>query len=210
MSSWPELLDGLAAEYYQRLSNGELNRRLAHHLCHVAPELWLAEELAYLVNDAGAMIGLKDWNALLELQRVDVTLIPPVGGNDANPINLELKLVPPDYWQNWQEVYHDLACHPERTPKSGKPPACFAICFLVDMVSQSAIKRRVDTTERYRQRIASIPSEPGPFKPIEGLPPLWLEHSSPPIRASWPHPVYRRWPEGFESIVRILWVSSGA
>jgi|SRR5579871_130734 len=114
----------------------------------------------------------------------------------------------PAYWLNWREVYHDLACHPEKPVKRGKPPAHFAICFLVDTVSQSVIKRRAGTSERFRQLVARVPSEPGSFQPIDGLPPLWLEYSSPPIRAYWPYPVHRKWPDGYESIVRILWVSS--
>jgi hypothetical protein len=209
MSPLFEQLGGLAAGYHQRLSDGEVNRRFAHHLCHVAPELWLAQELAFLVNDEGTAVGLAGWNALIEVRRVDVTLVRPVAANDAHPIYLELKLVPPDYWSNWHEVYHDLACHPEKPAKSGKPPAHFAVCFLVDVVSQGAVRRRPEAKERFRQYVARVPSEPGPFQPIEGLPPLWLEQSSPPIRACWLQPVHGSWPFGYESTCRILWVSSG-
>ena len=208
VSHLPEPLNTVAVEFHQRLANGELNRRLAHHLCHVAPELWLAQELAFLVNDEGATLGLKGWNALLEVQRVDVTLVPPRDTNSVEPIFLELKLVPPDFWMNWHEVYHDLACHPRVPARTAKPPAHFAICFLVEAVSQSIVKRRAGTVEQYRRYIERIPTEPGSFQPIDDLPPLQLMHSSPAFRASWPYPVSRRWPDGYESVVRILWVSA--
>ena len=208
--SWSEQLEGLAVEYYKRLSTGELNRRLAHHLCHVAPELWLSQELAYLINNDGPSVGFNDWSALLEARRVDVTLLPLSESHSAEPIYLELKLVPPAYWSNWHEVYHDLACHPELTPRAGRPTAHFAVCFLVVPISQANSKQRLVTYERYRQFASRIPAEPGPFQPIDRLPPLWLEYSSPPFRADWPNPVPNVWPDGYASVVRVLWISNRA
>jgi len=208
MSFWQQRLNRLAETYYQRLSTGGLNRRLAHHICHVASELWLAQELAYLINEEGASVDLENWHASLERQRVDVTLDPPESESDSTPIYLELKAVPPDYWQNWQEVYHDLACHPIHAAKKGKPQAHFAICFLVDSISQSTVSRRPETTAKYCRYIECVPVKPGPFQPIEGFPPLYLEHTSPEFRASWPFPVPGYWPDGYEAKIRILWISN--
>lgn len=50
MAELSQALQVLASAYYDLLQAGEVNRRLAHHMAHVAPELWLAQEFAFLVN----------------------------------------------------------------------------------------------------------------------------------------------------------------
>jgi hypothetical protein len=208
MREFPELLTSLAVAYHARLSSGDLNRRLAHHLAHAAPEAWLAQELAFLVNAEGASFGLAGWSALLEHAKVDVTLLLPGDDLAAERLHLEFNLVPPTHWRNWHEVYRDLGCYPQSVPKQGKPAADFALCFLVETVSTSTVKQRSDTLNLYRDRIERVPDKPSSFAPIPGLPPLWLAYTTPTIRAEWPHAVRDRWPQGFDTFVRILWVSA--
>jgi hypothetical protein len=69
-------LTRLAVAYERHLFDGEL-RRLSHHMAHVASEDWLGVELAMVVNEHAGEIGLPDWSAIVQKQKVDVALIPP-------------------------------------------------------------------------------------------------------------------------------------
>jgi hypothetical protein len=198
-------LENLAAAYEHLLFNGELSRRLAHHLALVASELWLAIEFALLVNEHGAEIGLPGWSAIVEKNRVDVSLIPP----DFDPSNrtlpdhtvyLEFKQVSPEYWANWNEVLADLSGKPN------KPRADYAVCFLFDF-TPSFPNRKPKTAESYKAFQAAVPTEPADFEPIVGQPLLRLVRSSNWHRISWPYPVACRWPKGFEADIRTLWIT---
>ena len=198
----------LAEAYWRRLQEEEVCRRMSHHMAHAAPEAWLSQELAYLVNEAGEAIGLAGWSALLEAKKVDVTLFPPKDGSDA-PIHLELKLVLPNWWANWDEVYSDLGCHPRAPTKRRKPPGDYSVCFIVEAQSPGRVNPRQQTLEKYRQRLQLIPAECVAFQPLDDeFPPLLAVHISPPIPTCWSRPVHGQWPEGYRAVVRILWVKS--
>src|SRR6266540_3681290 len=108
MCSLPAALMRLARRYEETLFHGPLATRFAHHLALVAPETWLAMELAFLVHTEGDQLGLAGWTALLERARVDVTLVPPDFTESALPQGtcyLELKLVNVRYWNTaWRDV----------------------------------------------------------------------------------------------------------
>jgi hypothetical protein len=197
----------LADAYEKLLFEGELSRRLSHHMALVASERWLAVELAMLVNERAADVGLPGWSAIVEKGVVDVSLIPP----DTDPrqpnlpstaICLELKLISPEYWtSNWKEVRADLA------GRSSKTKADYAVCFLLDHLSPSLSARQPRTQETYRAYQASIPHGPAAFTPIAGEPMIELLRSSDWHGLNWPHPVACRWPEGFGANMRILWIT---
>jgi hypothetical protein len=60
----------LADAYEELLFEGELGRRLCHHMALVASERWLAVELAMLVNVRAAELGLPGWSAIVEKAHV--------------------------------------------------------------------------------------------------------------------------------------------
>lgn len=154
-------------------------------------------------------LGLAGWSAQLEVQRVDLTLLPPPNHYEVKPIYLEFKHIPSDYWGNWREVYHDLACTDQAGHNRAKPKADWALCFQINPISKSSHSRRTDTEIRYQQYHASIPQTSScSFQPILGLPPLWLAASSPEFSLQWQNPVLPRWPNGYEALIRILWVSA--
>jgi hypothetical protein len=198
----------LAEAYEQLLFEGELSRRLSHHMAHVASERWLAMELAMLVNERAADFGLPGWTAIVEKGVVDVSLIPPGTSPrlltlPPEAIFLELKLIGAEYWStNWREVNSDLT---GKSPK--KPRADFAVCFLLSHLSHPITKRRPKTEETYRAFHAAIPHDQAVFEPIVGEPRLELLRSSAEHRLTWPRPVPLRWPDGFEATVRILWIT---
>lgn len=208
MAILPPLLSRLAASYENLLFEGELRERVSHHLAHVAPETWLAMELALLINSKGGDFGMPGWSALIERKRVDVTLIPP-GYNPLaelppEAVYLELKLVGTDWWNTvWRDVQRDLG---GEIP--GKPKASYAICFLINSVGQSTFARRRDTEDRYASFVSRVPIAPGRFEPLPGEPELLLVHSSSVYRVEWTRPVPGRWPNGYRADVRVLWLQA--
>src|SRR5271157_1231400 len=187
----------VADAYEHLLFEGELCRRLSHHMALVASERWLAIEFAMLINERAAELGLRDWSAIVEKGVVDVSLIPPTVDPrqqtlPSEGIFLEFKLISPEYWSpNWKEVRADLA------GRSNKPRADYAVCFLLDHLSPSISKRQPKTREIYKPYQAAVPHGPAEFEPIDGQPRLELLRSSGWHRLAWAHPVACRWPEGF-------------
>jgi hypothetical protein len=58
MPTLSNVLVRLADAYEKLLFEGELSRLLSHHMALVASERWLAVELAMLVNERAADVGL--------------------------------------------------------------------------------------------------------------------------------------------------------
>lgn len=203
-------LTKLASAFEQLLREGELNRRFGHHLAHVAPEGWLALELALLVNDRFEDVGLDGWSAVLERGRVDVTLIPPSVAASSNlpetAIYLELKLCGTDWWGTvWPAVQRDLEGIADQAA-SRKPKATFAVCVVTDARSRMVAVQREATKLRYAEFLSRIPDTTGPFEPIPGGPVFHVAWSSNWFEVRWPRPVFGKWPDGFAAGVRILWL----
>jgi len=199
------------AEAFHQLLFVEHRIRLGHHLAHVAPESWLTLELSMLVNEKAAQFGMEGWTALVERQRVDVTLVPPgCDPNRALPTNavyVELKLCGTDWWNAvWPDIGHDLNGTATDGRVRSKPRAHLAVCLLYDVISPSLAVRRPDSTARYKAFLSRVPFEPSEFEPVEGQR-FYLLKSSSEHRISWQRPVFSRWPKGFEANARLLWLS---
>ena len=205
----PAKLTKLADAFSDLLFETDCLHRISHHMARVAPENWLATELAYLFNTQAEGLGAKGWSALVERKRVDITLVPPGAApeQDLPPETsyLELKLVATDYWNTaWREVQYDLT----RTSPS-KPTASYSVCLLSNVVSEPPHPRLESTRERHRRFMERVPMSDGWFEPVQTQPRLYLEHTSPQYVLRWKHPVLGQWPEGYEAVVRVLWVSRG-
>lgn len=94
----------------------EAGERFSHHLFHMSPELWITEEAAYLVNRTPSI--LSGWRALVELRRIDVTL---VRDTDKREVPIEFKILHPWYW-NLSGVSTDL----------WKPTIQASVCLVLD------------------------------------------------------------------------------
>ena len=204
----PEALNWLPEAYDEFLFREEVKERLAHHLALVAPETWLAMELAYLINCKVPSTGEAAWTAVLERKRVDMTLVPPGTAADAplpdNAVYLELKLVSTGYWNPaWSQVRDDLQ------GGDRKPRANFAICFLMNHLAPGISKRRDKTAKQRRDLLSRVPSAPRSFEPVEpvsGRGQLQVLWSGEVHHVEWRHAVYGKWPEGYSTDVRIVWV----
>ena len=206
------MADGLAAEVWANLARkfddvlflSELRNRLQHHMAHVAPETWIAMELAYFINRNADELGMREWAAILERKKVDVTLVPPGVDPAVQELPeatqyLELKLVDSADWNRWKEVYQDLE------GKGDKPPATYSVCFLIH--AREAPWRRDDTTARHSALFHSVPDQgPAQLTPLEDMPPLLATSILPVHRLTWDRPVVGRWPTRFEADVRTVWV----
>lgn len=212
MSSLPSFpLTSVADAYASHLFNPVLRERLAHHVSHVASEIWLAMELAYSFNKSKDHLGLDGWTAVLERQRVDVTLIPPPACTDPDtstkPIYIECKMVGPPYWSVWHEIALDLEGKQYAGLRSVKPCANYAVCFLYDILPQSMPTQRADTKERYRRLFTSIPVSPGRFTPHQHEHEFILLHSSEEHLIEWAEPIPVQWPHGFAAKMRVFWIA---
>ena len=143
MMNRSETLVRVADAYERLLFEGELCRRLSHHMALVASERCLAIEFAMLINERAAELGLRDWSAIVEKGVVDVSLIPPAVDPrqqtlPSEGIFLEFKLISPEYWSpNWKEVRADLdvrfVIQPPASTALDKPRGLWD---LVDVVTQ--------------------------------------------------------------------------
>ena len=204
----PVELAKLADAFSAFLFETDCLHRISHHMAHVAPENWLADELAYLFNTRADEFGAPGWSALLERKRVDVTLVSPQArhGPDlpSEMVYLELKLVDTGYWNTaWREVRHDLTGE-----GGGKPTGDYAVCLLLNAVSRRRHQREATKT-KYRGCVGRVPLSSGWFDPTANERRLYLAHTSPQYRLRWEHPVFDRWPGGYEAEARLLWVSLG-
>lgn len=203
----PFPLNDVAEAYANHLFDYNLRARLGHHISHVASENWLAMELAYAFNTTKNNFDLGGWDAVLEKQRVDVTLLPPSDPtNESRPIYIECKMVGPPYWEVWKGINTDLAGKSSVDFTSSKPPATFAVCFLYEILSQSTPNQRSATRDRDREYLASVPTTAGRFKPHSHELEFQLLHSSKSYLLEWPEPIPGRWPFGFAAAMRILWI----
>ncbi|MEQ1903325.1 MAG: hypothetical protein ABL888_03995 [Pirellulaceae bacterium] len=203
-TTW-SMLESIAQAYYVHLSQPEVNERLSHHFAHVAPEGWLALELAYLINRQSESVVLPGWSAVVERKRVDVTLLPPSANDKA--IHLEFKLIAVDYWLNWGEVYHDLGFRRKGSTDQHKPVADFAVCFVLGQPFVYARKRKT-TLASDTQKLGLLPDEPGCFQPLYDKPELDAIWISPQLKITWDKPIPDRWPGGYRNSVRVIWIST--
>lgn len=203
----PQLLTPFAAEYAQRLLNGPLTDRLAHHLAHVAPEAWLAMECALLFNTRCSEFCLNGWSAAVENKKVDLTLVPPDYDVSAEipdgAVFIEFKLIGTEWWKTaWPDAATDLIGKPK------KPKADYVVCLVYNVLKTAMPNRRSDTERLYSDYIASVPHSPGEFTPMNCSHTFYLFHSSEDYTLSWDKPVFRRYPHGFSASMRFVWVTS--
>jgi hypothetical protein len=194
----------LAEAYYEHLFAKEA-RRLAHHFAILSPERWLSLELAFVFNEQAETIGLPGWTAIVERQHVDVTLVPPCDPRSkelpADVIRIEIKPAAPEWWVcGWPHIRKDLI------GREGKPRPSVLVCFIIHDISLGKSSQRQSTAERYASFLATVPTEPSEFSPIEGHP-FALLSSSPIFDVAWSKPVIGRSPEGYAAKVRIVWLA---
>lgn len=204
------VLNTVADAYHDSLLAPGLRREFAHHFAHVAPESWLAMRLAFLVNTRSAELGLHGWSALLERRRVDVTLVPPNAGLSGelgtNAHYIELKLVGTDWWNTvWLDVLKDLETSIVST-QSRKPIASVVVCFLYNVISSPVQSRRKSTEVKYLEYMSRVPKTSGEFDPLQNGQKFSLLKTSAEFELEWPRPVYEKWPNGFNAVMRILWI----
>jgi hypothetical protein len=203
-------LANLADAFAEHLFADELRDRMAHHLAHMASERWLAMELAYSVNKSET--ESREWAAVLERKRIDVTLVLVGNGLQTNsadqPIYIECKMAGPRYWYVWDEIKLDLTGKTYANSKSVKPRADYAVCFLYDYAPHMFPKQPTAKLELSRMCMASIPEDPGPFTPYSHTHKFVLLHSSRVHGLEWPKPIPGIWEHGFAISMRILWLAN--
>ena len=208
----PTTLARFAKAFY--LFGPECLHRISHHMAHVAPENWLAAEFAELFNTRTDEFDATGWSALLECKFVDVTLVPPWAeegqGMPDGTIYVELKLVATDWWNtNWRDVWSDLTGLKSDADPKAKPNADFEVCFLSNALRSRPHKMMEATKVKYEGFMEGVPLAEGWFQPVPNGQRFYLTHTSAEHRLVWDHPVFERWPQGYEAEARVLWVSLG-
>ncbi len=201
-------LTRLCSEFDHALFETDLLALFGHHAAHLAPERWLALELAYFVNrqkSSGAW--LEQWNAIVEHKGIDLLLIPPDLRAWSGPaliegsVRLELKLVDTGNWRHaWKEVEHDLDGTKTRLP------ATCSVCLVMHSLSETRTKRRETTLRKHEGYFDSVPDGPGDYHPPDTVYDFVVVRSTPTRTINWRHEVRARWPEFYEARVRFVWV----
>lgn len=169
-------------------------------------------ELADLIN-THQVTALSDYDALLEVGRVDVTLVPRDREYERNPpegsIRIELKLADTSYWKPaWQGIARDLGLD-RRTTSRGKGRADLAVVFMTHCCGEYAHPVRPTTGGDREKLWASIPTKPNQLIPWPDTAGFRLITCGNEEIVDWPTAVPGRWAR-FQARCRLLYLRRAA